>query len=383
MIRAHLLFPAALLLAAAGLLAGRSATAAVLDGGTEVLLSTYPGADAADRLDAALDAWAGDPVGAKRTIVFGPNTVLDLSQRDRAPGEPYQLADGMRFRCLAAVGREFRSGCRVRVQGGPALWRLKPGTNVRTRDVSMVGFEWEGSSSTDFFEPTADFATGPILAYSDIRDSGWSGFSTIAWIRVLGVRWTNFYINATDHTPFRLAGSEFTLADGNLDSPYLDDTEYLVWAVHLSHSRLRDLMATCDGPTCVRVDGAYPALQISGDYESQGVPRAAAGAAILVNGGFVDLDHISTQNTNCDPAAKPADRGRVVVNAGVVRILALAVGSRSAGCAARPTDLADVQANGGRTWVYFGVRQDGSDVLVRRASTAVQVRSDIPVAVGS
>jgi hypothetical protein len=382
----RLLLPLALLALAAGLLAGsaqRMAAAAVVDTGTEVALSSYPGADAADRLDAALDAWAAEPAGGRRTVVFGPNTLLDLSQRDRAPGQPYQLADGMRFRCLAAVGREFRTGCRVRVQGGPALWRLKPGSNVRTRDVSMVGFEWEGSAGTHFIEPVTDFAAGPILAYSDFADSGWFGFATVMQVRVLGVRLVRFYIQGSDHTPIRWAGSDSLIADGFVDSPYLDDSEYLLWMVHQSHTEIRRVFATCDGPTCLRVDGGYPTLRVvGGDYESQGAPRGAAGAAVVVNGGFVDLDGIASQNTNCDPTTKPADRGRVTVNGGVVRVLALAIGNRSAGCAARPADLADVQANGGKVWVYFGVRQDGSDILVRRASTAVQVRSDVPVAVG-
>ena len=41
---------------------------------------------------------------------------------------------------------------------GTALFRLKPGNNVQTRDVSMVGVEWEGAAATHFFEPVTDFA---------------------------------------------------------------------------------------------------------------------------------------------------------------------------------------------------------------------------------
>lgn len=70
----------------------------------------------------------------------------------------------------------------------------------------MVGIEWEGSNSIHFFEQVTDFGGGPILSYSDFADSGWFGFNTVMHIRVLGVRLVRFYVNGTDHTPFKWAG---------------------------------------------------------------------------------------------------------------------------------------------------------------------------------
>jgi hypothetical protein len=350
----------------------------------ELVVDQQAGADDADQLDSALNAWAAAPLGAKPTVVFSPNNVIDLTQRNAAPGQPYQLQDGMHFQCLSSIGREFKTNCKVRVQGGSALFRLKQGSNVQTRDISMVGIEWEGATSTHFFEPVTDFAAGPILSYSDLADSGWSGFNTVMQVRVLGVRLERFYVNGSDHTPFKWAGSDSLMADGFLDSPYLDDTEYLLWFPHLSHTEIRKVFATCDGPTCLRVDGSYRLHVNGGDYESQGAPRAAAGAAILINGGFVDLDQVATQDTNCNlaSAGRSTDRGRITINGGVVRVMNLQVGNRNAGCTAPPADLVDVQVNGGKALVYYGLRQSGADITIRKLTSNLVVKSDLPVAIG-
>ncbi len=371
--------------AVAGALVGVPAGAAPV-ASAEVVVDQQAGADDADQLDSALQVWADAPLGAKPTIVFSPNNVLDLAQRNAAPGQPYQLQDGMHFQCLASIGREFKTNCKVRVQGGNALFRLRQGSNVRTRDISMVGIEWEGAAATHFFEPVTDFAAGPILSYSDLADSGWSGFNTVMQVRVLGVRLERFYVNGSDHTPFKWAGSDSLMADGFLDSPNLDDTEYLLWFPHLSHTEIRKVFVTCDGPTCLRVDGSYRLHINGGDYESQGVPRAGAGAAVLINGGFVDLEQVATQNTNCNlaGAGRSTDRGRITINGGVVRVMNLQVGNRNAGCAVPPSasGVVDVQVNGGKALVYYGLHQDGTDISIRKLTSSVVVKSDLPVTIG-
>ena len=120
-----------------------------------IIVEQQAGNDTADRLDAAIARWKAAPTGAKPAIVFTPNIVIDLSQRDTDSGKPYQLEDGMHFQCLTSIGREFRSNCKVRVQGGEALFQLKPGGKVQTRDISMVGIEWDGSTSTHFIKPSS------------------------------------------------------------------------------------------------------------------------------------------------------------------------------------------------------------------------------------
>jgi hypothetical protein len=47
-------------------------------------------------------SYAAEPANAHRTILFPPNITIDLAQRTGANvGQPYQLANGMSFRCTA------------------------------------------------------------------------------------------------------------------------------------------------------------------------------------------------------------------------------------------------------------------------------------------
>ena len=201
-------------------------------------------------------------------------------------------------------------------------------------------------------------------------------------VRVLGVRITRFYVNNTDHTPFKWGGSDVLMTDGFLDSPNLDATEFLLWFTSLSHSEIRKVFATCDGPTCLRVDGSDRLHIAGGDFEAQGNPDGTAGAAILINGGFVDLDQVATQDSNCDVAGsgRPSDRGRITVNGGVARITNLMVGDRTTGCSGRLNDLADVQVNGGKAVIINGLRRSGADITVRKQAAA-DVEADVPVTV--
>jgi hypothetical protein len=113
---------------------------------------------------------------------------------------------------------------------------------------------------------------------------------------------------------------------------------------------------------------------------------AAAGAAVLINGGFVDLEQVATQNTNCNlaGAGRSTDRGRITINGGVVRVMNLQVGNRNAGCAVPPSTsgVVDVQVNGGKALVYYGLHQDGTDISIRKLTSSVVVKSDLPVTIG-
>jgi hypothetical protein len=67
-----------------------------------------------------------------------------------------------------------------------------------------------------------------------------------------------------------------------------------------------------------------------------------------------------------------------------VRVLGLNVGDRLTGCASPPADLVDVQIVAAEAvQVYNGMHQsDGAEITVRKSTAAINVRADVPVAVG-
>jgi len=110
--------------------------------------------------------------------------------------------------------------------------------------------EWAASASSEL-EPVTNAAAALAMAISRLMPSA---TSTVA--RLSPATASVFYVNSSGHTPFKWAGSDSLMADGFLDSANLDDTEYLLWFPHLSHTEIRKVFATCDGPTGQRRQGA-------------------------------------------------------------------------------------------------------------------------------
>ena len=310
---------------------GPPGSAGVATNNSEVVLTSFPGADLADKLDAALNAQAAEAGGVKRTILFPPNITIDLAQRDAAPGQPYTLRSGTTWRCSATVVWNLgTSTCLVRVTGGAAFVKLVDGDEVRTQDIHMSGINFSGPATMSFFADQvvgSDYGNGPILAYSDFSEMSWNGFNQVMQQRHLGVRIRDVNVNNSDHTPMELGGSDNTYSGWFLDSPNLDPGEVMFYARYLTKSDLIDFYTTCQNTGCFRQDGGQGLRIIGGDWEGRNAGALAAGAPILVTGGDLTITNAWVAYGGGTLPAGRTDRGLVhVQGTGVVSLLGVTYG---------------------------------------------------------
>lgn len=342
-----------------------------------VSIRDFAGSNDAQRMEAALGYVAAQT--QKPAVHLPPGTQLDLAQRSVEPGQPYRLFDGLTVAGTPWLEREFGTKNEVVVSGAPSVFRLLPGSDSRTVDVSFIGISWRaGAEGVDFIESVTDLRSGPYLAYSTIRDCGFNLFRRVHWGRHLGVRISGeFYCNNSTETPLYLSGSDnrYFTDGGFLDSPRMQDDAYLLRFGSMSKTYVGPVFITGDGPTPIRVDGGRHIVFNNVQAEAQGQPRATAGAGIYITGGLVTLRDVWVYNVMANPSATGRDdQGMIHVTGGDVLIDGAVFGAGGSPSASAPC----IYASGGRTTVRSCRAESGRDLVVEQARAEL-VDADVPV----
>lgn len=272
--------------------AGTGAAAAA----TVLTTRTAGAADKANGVAGAvlLDDFAGASDDAKLTTAMSYIAAQTFRPALLLTNRRYQFANTYNLFSdfsLSGVGmeREFSKQTAVKATAA-ALFRVPAGqSNNYVKNITIRGISFEGGAGTDFFEPV-DLGSGPILAYSDIRECGFNLFRRVMWNRLLGVSLDDIYINNGTDTQLYLSGSDNYIGTGGhffMDSQKLTADKYLLRFGHMSKTDVGGLFITGTKATGIRVDGGR-GLTFNGtksEARAGAASVATQGSAMVITGG--------------------------------------------------------------------------------------------------
>lgn len=294
---------------------------------------------------------------------------------------------------LYGVGmeREFSKQTAVKATAA-ALFRVPTGqSNNYVKNVTIRGISFEGGSATDFFEPV-DLASGPILAYSDIRECGFNGFRKVLWNRLLGASLDDLYINNGTDTQLYLSGSDNYIGTGGhffMDSQRLTADKYLLRFGHMSKTDVGGLFITGTKATGIRVDGGR-GLTFNGtksEARAGAASIATQGSALVITGGSGIVVR------DCwffNVMAAPANTGNEALHKGYVTVTGgdgvLVTGCRfdkggSSQTSNTPAGTPCVYVAGGRVLCRANLATSGQTLLYKARATGL-IDADAAVALG-
>ena len=368
--------------AAATVIAAPTALAADKANGVAggVLLDDFAGANDDAKFAAALAYVAAQ--------TFRPT--LLLTNRRYQLNNTYNLFNDFSM-CGVGMEREFSKQTAVRA-GGAALFRVPTGqSNNYVKNITIRGISFEGGANTDFFEPV-NLGSGPILAYSDIRECGFNLFRKVMWNRLLGVCLDDIYVNNGTDTQLYLSGSDNYIGTGGhffMDSQQLTADKYLLRFGHMSKTDVGGLFITGTKATGIRVDGGR-GLTFSGtksEARSGAASVATQGSALVITGGSGIVVR------DCwffNVMAAPANTGNAALHKGYVTVTGgdgvLVTGCRfdrggSSQASNTPAGVPCVYASGGRVVARANLATSGQVLLYKAAATGL-IDADASVALG-
>jgi hypothetical protein len=362
--------------------AGRASAAdngsAALAGG--VALDTFAGSTDDDKFSGALAYIAAQ--------TYRPALLLSNRRYDLA--RTYPLFSDFSMYGIG-MEREYRKQTVVRASGS-ALFQVPSGQpNNYVRNITIRGVSFEGTSTSDFLG-SVDLASGPILAYSDIRECGFSGFRRVMWNRLLGVSLDDLYINNGYDTQLYLSGSDNFIGTGGhffMDSPNLSAGHYLLRFGSMTKTDVGPLFITGTKATGIRVDGGRGITFSGTKSEARSADAAVAtqGAAVVITGGRgVVLRDCWFFNV----MAAPANTGNPALHKGYITVTGgegiLVTGCRFDGGATAqksftPAGTPCVYASGGSVVCRSNLAINGQS-LIYRQSTAGLIDADAAVSTG-
>ncbi len=286
-----------------------------------------------------LDAFAGTTDDAKLVAAmsyaaaqtYGPAIMLGRRSHTFSGG-PYDLWNGLRLvGSLGTTEREFSTTgpqCVANVSGS-AMWNVPSGG---VKSVWISGIQWRASSGTvNWLTPVADLGAGPIMNDCTFQELAWVGFKSIMQARHLRVHIERTYINGGTDTQFKLAGSDncyWTEGKSYMSSTTMTASQFYLWFVHMSRTRVGAIYITPQVSTAIRIDGGYGDLQFHGtllDGTGRSTTTACQGAALLITGGrgmvFRDLWFFNNAVNPASTARSPQDKGQVYIRGTAAEML--------------------------------------------------------------
>jgi hypothetical protein len=383
---------------------GAGAAAAATAAGAATTARTWANATpaaAADRANGVvgavvLDDFAGSTDDAKFAAALSYiaaqtyRPALLLTNRRYELNATYALFNDL---SIYGVGmeREFAKQTLVKA-GAAALFRVPTGQPSNyVKNVTIRGISFQGGAGTDFFEPV-DLASGPILAYSDIRECGFNLFRRVMWSRLLGSSLDDIYVNNGTDTQLYLSGSDNFIGTGGhffMDSQALTADKYLLRFGHMSKTDVGGLFITGTKATGIRVDGGR-GLTFNGTKSEARAGSAAIatqGSALVITGGSgIVVRDCWFFNVMANPAAT----GNAALHKGYVTVTGgdgiLVTGCRfdrggSSQTSNTPAGTPCVYASGGRVLCRANLATSGQ-TLIYKASATTYIDADAGVVLG-